>query len=234
MKKLIKTIAFTLTLSLGIWTLAVTFSPISSNFQTGAEVSASAFNDLFSAINENFNEVKTVIENLESAVLSNQSDLAGNAEAIEGLKLVPMAKLNNSSEQSILNSQAATLTWDQVMFDSADFYTAQNPSVVTIPEDGVYQINASIKWLDRSGPSDGLRSLTILKTVGSGGPSLALGTDFRNVSLSQINTSQVSGLFALQAGDAISVNVSQSSGGSLVAAFGDDVGFSIHKVSSLP
>ena len=42
MKRLISTLAVTAALSLGLWTLAVTFSPIASNFSDGDPVSAPA------------------------------------------------------------------------------------------------------------------------------------------------------------------------------------------------
>lgn len=86
MKKMIKTLSITLALSLGIWTLAVTFSPISSNFQAGAEVSAAAFNSLFTTINENFNAAKAAIEANESAVATNASAIATNTSALTDLE----------------------------------------------------------------------------------------------------------------------------------------------------
>lgn len=54
MKQLTTAAIVTLALGLGIWTLAVTLSPIVSSFSAGDEVSAQAFNDLFTAINDNF------------------------------------------------------------------------------------------------------------------------------------------------------------------------------------
>ena len=67
MKKLIRTTIAALVLGLGIWTLAVTFSPIVSNFQSGEQVSANAFNALFNAIDANFTAAKTAIDALEAA-----------------------------------------------------------------------------------------------------------------------------------------------------------------------
>lgn len=85
MKKLIKSTLITAALSLGIWTLAVTFSPISSNFQAGAEVSAAAFNDLFSLINDNFDAAKASIESNETAISVNEENIVINTEAIASL-----------------------------------------------------------------------------------------------------------------------------------------------------
>jgi hypothetical protein len=59
-----RVLTFTLALALGIWTLAaVDFAPVSSNFQPGDTVSAEAFNELFGAINDNFTEAQTAINN---------------------------------------------------------------------------------------------------------------------------------------------------------------------------
>lgn len=54
MKNLVRITIITLALGLAIWTVAVTLSPIASNFSAGDEVSAATFNNLFTAINDNF------------------------------------------------------------------------------------------------------------------------------------------------------------------------------------
>jgi hypothetical protein len=48
------TLVLTSALGLGVWTLAVTLNPISTNFQAGDTLSSSTFNQLCSDINQNF------------------------------------------------------------------------------------------------------------------------------------------------------------------------------------
>ncbi len=126
MKKLIKSIALTLTLSLGIWTLAVTFSPISSNFQAGAEVSATAFNDLFSAINDNFNAAKAAIEGNEAAIATNTTAIASNADALTELQ----------SESSSAKASAVISRCDDASSAVTRSFNTETGEAVTI-DDGV-------------------------------------------------------------------------------------------------
>ena len=114
MKKLIKSIAFTAALSLGVFTLAVTFSPISSNFQAGAEVSAAAFNDLFSNISANFDAAKAAIETNETAIATNTSALAALEPASSGVKaLATLSRCDDASSsvsRSVNNETGAAVT----------------------------------------------------------------------------------------------------------------------------
>lgn len=108
MKKTLTTLALILTLSLGIWTLAVTFSPITSNFQAGDEVSATTFNDLFNAINENFNAAKTAIEANETAISTLQSTPSeGLAKASAA---VVCSNANSSVSRSFSTVEGATVS----------------------------------------------------------------------------------------------------------------------------
>lgn len=103
MKKMFRTVAFTIALAFGVWTLAITFAPISSSFSAGEEVSATAFNDLFTAINDNFTAAKAAIEANDSAVASLQSP--------------PGASVGSVNNQTVNNNSVFKLTFNTEAFD---------------------------------------------------------------------------------------------------------------------
>lgn len=74
MKRRLLTLTLILAFGLGIWALAVVdFMDVSSSFSGGETVSASTFNDLFSAVNSNFDTAKEAIEQNQSAVTALQT-----------------------------------------------------------------------------------------------------------------------------------------------------------------
>lgn len=108
MNRSLRTLALTAALALGVWTLAVTFTPIASNFAAGGEVSASAFNDLFAAVDANFDIAATAIAANEDAIAALQSSggltlpFDGTVDAAD-----PAFALRNSGTGSVLNLDAA-------------------------------------------------------------------------------------------------------------------------------
>lgn len=225
MKKLIKSTLITAALSLGIWTLAVTFSPISSNFQAGAEVSATAFNDLFSAINDNFNAAKVAIEANETAIQTNE-------DAISSIKSAATASVNltNNNSQSITNNTTVTLDWFTEAFDTGGFFDATNASRLTVAEAGIYEVSASVAWRTIDFENiEGRRAILISKSNG-----LPLLADSRE-SAGAIDTVQTaSGLLPLEVGDFLEVKVIQNSGATMLIPNEAVSHFSILKVAELP
>ena len=218
MKKVFKITAITLALSLGIWTLAVTFSPISSNFQAGAEVSATAFNDLFSAINENFNAAKTAIE--------------ANEAAINAVTSAPAASVNvtNNNSQSINNNAPVTLDWYTEAFDTADFFDDATPSRLTITEPGIYDVSAAVSWTTINfDNTTGRRAVLVSKNGGQ-----PLLVDSRESAGASPTVQTASGLLALEQGDYLEVRVIQNSGATMLITNGAVSHFSVVKVADLP
>lgn len=215
MKKLVKTLMFAATLSLGIWTLAVTFTPIASNFSAGDEVSASIFNDLFSAINDNFSAAKTAID--------------ANESAIAAMRSTPAVSAGKVTNQAIPSSTVRVVAWDAESFDIGDFHDNEtNNSRLTIPEAGIYQVNALVAW---STNGSGERLMTVIRR--RGGTTTTQLTDVR-LPGSSLTPQSVSGLLSLQAGDILEVTVFQTSGAELNLVSTSPMQFSAVKVSELP
>lgn len=215
MKKLVKTLMFAATLSLGIWTLAVTFTPIASNFSAGDEVSASIFNDLFSAINDNFSAAKTAID--------------ANESAIAAMRSTPAVSAGKVTNQAIPNNTVRVVAWDAESFDIGDFHDNEtNNSRLTIPEAGIYQVNALVAW---STNGSGERLMTVIRR--RGGTTTTQLTDVR-LPGSSLTPQSVSGLLSLQAGDILEVTVFQTSGAELNLVSTSPMQFSAVKVSELP
>jgi hypothetical protein len=222
MKPFIRSSIFALALGLGIWTLAVTFSPIESNFQAGDEVSASAFNDLFSAINDNFNAAKAAIE-------ANEAATSANSSAIEALSVKPAANVFLISDQSITTGGAAkTLNFGGEFFDTAALHdNTTNNSRLTAPEAGIYQVNAMVSW---NANATGGRLLAVVKN-GAAFPTMS---DVRSPTAGGTSSQSLSGLISLAAGDFLEAKVSQDSGTTLAVASSAQTQFSMVKVSDLP
>jgi len=86
-------LVLTLVLGLGVWGAAVSFTPVTTSFSAGLQVSAQAFNDLFATINDNFVSAKAAIEQNESgiaAVAAFDANLVAGAcaagEAVQGVQ----------------------------------------------------------------------------------------------------------------------------------------------------
>lgn len=83
-KKAFATGALTISLGFAVWTLAVSFNPISSNFQSGDEVSSSEFNQLFADIDANFNAASSALDEKVDAAgdtMSGRLAIAGDTGA---------------------------------------------------------------------------------------------------------------------------------------------------------
>lgn len=219
MKKMFRTVMFTLPLALGIWTLAVTFTPVSSSFSAGEEVSATAFNDLFTAINDNFTAAKTAIETNEAAT-------EANVAALASLRSPPAASVGSSANQSVNNNSLFIVAFNAESFDVGGLHdNASNNTRLTAPDDGIYQVSAMVTW--SSNPT-GNRLLAVRKngTLVQLGDSRAAFTD--------TIVQSVSSLLALESGDFLEVIVFQDSGATLTLLSTSPLAFSMVKVGELP
>jgi hypothetical protein len=59
--------ALVLALGLGVWAVAVAFTPVNASFVAGDAVSAAAFNDAFATVDANFAAAETAIDALETS-----------------------------------------------------------------------------------------------------------------------------------------------------------------------
>ncbi|MCA9835563.1 MAG: hypothetical protein KC422_01550 [Trueperaceae bacterium] len=213
MKTTLRTLVFALALGFSIWTLAVSFSPISSNFQAGDEVSADGFNALFNAIGANFDAAKAAIDANEAAIASMSAKPAVSAGLV--------------SNQAIPNNSVRKVNWNAESFDIGGFHdNATNNTRLTVPEAGIYQINALIAW-ETNGTGD--RLLTVLKNG-----TLTQLSDTKTPVTGSSTSQSLSGMLELSAGDFLEVSVFQSSGTELDLFSTIPMQFSMVKVSEIP
>jgi hypothetical protein len=228
MKRLISTLAVTAALSLGIWTLAVTFTPIAANFADGDSVSAAAFNALFDAIEANFSSAETAINANEAAAAANAADIStleSDVAAVAGLATPPAARVIPTTDQNVNNNSNTTVNWGFEDFDSADMHdNATNNSRITVPEDGIYQISSQVNWI---AVASGGRSINIYIN-GNAFPSISQASDGPSL------TSNASGVLSLSAGDFVEVKVFQSSGSAADVSSSAQSQFSVVKLGELP
>lgn len=213
MKTVLRTFVFACALGFGIWTLAVSFSPISSNFQAGDEVSADGFNALFNAIGANFDAAKSAID--------------ANEAAISALSAKPAVSAGTVTNQAIPNNSVRKVNWNAESFDIGGFHdNTTNNTRLTVPEAGIYQINAMVAWGTNG---SGERLLTVLKNG-----NLTQLTATKTPVSGSSTTQSLSGMLELAVGDFIEVSVFQSSGASLDLVSTVPMQFSMVKVSELP
>lgn len=222
MNILLRSSIITLVLSLSIWTIAVSFTPISSAFQSGSQVSAETFNSLFELINNNFKDAELAINN-------NLEDIASNKAALDALpesNVVPAISIGVSESQTIASGSGSFMIWTRSIFETANLHNPQeNPARLTITENGIYQINANVVW---SANPTGLRALVLTK---NGASVLAASSE----AIAQSNTDvSLSDVLSLEQGDFLEIFAVQNSGAELTTANVAASKFSLYKVSDLP
>lgn len=217
MKTLIRSTIFAIALGFSVWTLAVvSFTDVSSNFSAGNEVSATAFNDLFAAINANFSTAKAAIDANEAAI----ANLAASSVA------APAVSAGTFTNQTVPNNSVRKIVWDGESFDIGGFHdNANNNTRLTIPEAGIYQVNALVAW--SSNPT-GDRILTVIKNG-----TVTQLTDVKTATGS-LTSQSLNGLLSLEEGDFLETTVFQTSGTDLTTVSTSPMQFSVVKVSELP
>lgn len=125
-------------------------------------------------------------------------------------------RLTNSADITVPDSTDKVLTWDNEDVDSASLHSTTSAARVTIPSggDGDYQVGASVRWVSNS---TGYRQLWF-ETFTSAGTT-RYGVDIRQANGQSAHTTSTY-IPNLAAGDYITCNVRQTSGGNL------DVGLS--------
>jgi hypothetical protein len=119
MTRILRISAFALALGLGVWTLAVTFTPISSAFQAGQEVSAAAFNALFGDIDANFDAAAIAIDQNAADIVDLQNGagivlpFAGSAASSDAALSISntdtgIGLLGTSDTRAIVGTQGST------------------------------------------------------------------------------------------------------------------------------
>jgi hypothetical protein len=119
---------------------------------------------------------------------------------------VPQAKAYLTSDHSIASGGSDQLiSWDATLFDNANMFAAANPTMLTVPRDGVYLISVNLRWE----PSvNGTRYIGVAAN-GSKGLRILMSSIGQGVGQSATTTAK------LDAGDVITVSTNQNSGSTL-------------------
>jgi hypothetical protein len=139
------------------------------------------------------------------------TDLADAAVTPEKQGIAPAARVRRiTSGQSIANNTTIKLSFQSENFDTADLHSnTVNPTRLTAPKPGLYQVNAGVVWQNNA---SGSRELWLL----SGGSPGAWSQIHSTLASGPRQT--VSDLISLPAGGFVEALVRQTSGGSLLAS----------------
>ncbi|MGE5281856.1 MAG: hypothetical protein ACM3N0_05970 [Chloroflexota bacterium] len=146
-------------------------------------------------------------------------DLTGNypnpilgAKTVTPSKLaaVPAVSVTNSAQQSIANVTVTHVSFDTETFDTAELHSASQPTRLTAPIDGIYEVSATVIF-----PSNatGTRSLELMLNEATTNPIAGMRVQANGAS--DLTELTASGLVELSAGEFVQVSVLQSSGNSL-------------------
>lgn len=133
-------IVLTFALGLGVWTIAVTFTPTTSDFQAGETLSAddlnSLLNDNFNAVSDAFDDVDNELSGLDDRVSDNAddiSDLDGRVSTNEG----DISDLQDDKVDKSGDTMSGTLTIEPNDATAASFTNdSANDATVTIKNEG--------------------------------------------------------------------------------------------------
>jgi len=137
-------------------------------------------------------------------------DIAPGAIAPHHFGSLPAAEIDTGGDQAIPNATVTKLTFAGVTYDTGNMFNAANPTRITVPIAGIYNVTAAVKWRAGAGQH---RFATIRKNgvahdeaISQVAPVLASG---------QFTSQVVAGQLKLAAGDFLELFVFQDSGASL-------------------
>jgi hypothetical protein len=139
----------------------------------------------------------------------NPSIGAGKVTA-DKLGVVPAASVANSIGKPTTNNSIAAVSFDTEAFDTAGLHSATEPSKLTAPITGIYQVEAHLSFAPNA---NGVRSV-YLGINGSTSNPIGQATVFSGTAAADISVS-TSGLAVLNAGDYVMALEYQNSGGPL-------------------
>ena len=137
--------------------------------------------------------------------------LAAGAVGTSQIGTIPAARVANSVEETISNGSAAVLTFDTNTYDNDSIHsTTANTARLTAPVSGIYEVTGQVSW---GASTTGYVSALIRKDGLD-----QEGSDIRPPAGATVDTSQqVTAQLRLNAGEYVTLEVSQTSGGPLVA-----------------
>ncbi len=141
--------------------------------------------------------------------------IAGGAVNTAKVGLIPQARAEFTSDQSIPNNTFTNLCFDKTVFDNDSIWGGLSPSTcnntaprtkLIAPVAGVYEVNAAVQW---DNDSTGIRMLRITANTGDQATN--------QVTAAAFTANSVSTLVKLASGDFVQAEVLQNSGGALAA-----------------
>lgn len=250
MKRPFRSLIVTVSLAFGVWTFAVVdLSQVATSFKGGDVLSATTFNELFAAIDANFQAVVAAIEGNETAVealegfdaaLASSSCPPGQAlqaVAPDGTAtcaatggadpdVVPAVSATLGASLVVASGSLVTVPYEAEFFDTAELHDPIGDAPLLIAsEAGIYQVSATVTWPN---DPDGIRQILVRPPGGFGRLS-----DTRQA-VSGVLSQSLSGLLRLDAGDALEVVAFQTSGADLTLSATSPQQFAMVKVATAP
>lgn len=131
---------------------------------------------------------------------------------INNLIVPPSVRAYRSTTQSITNSAFNSISFDGDRWDSDSMWSNASPTRITINTTGVYLVGCSVYWATNS---TGIRTLRIMVNA-----TTAIGYNEINAGVSAGPGQVINSIYNFTAGDYITFDVFQTSGGSLDLASG--------------
>jgi hypothetical protein len=137
--------------------------------------------------------------------------LAPGAVGTAQFGTIPAARVTNSNDEAVANGLPTTLTFDTNAYDNDSIHsTTTNPSRLTAPLRGIYEVTGQVEWSTDSSGYIGAQ-------IGKDGTE-QVGADVRVPAPSGISSfEQVTAQVQLNVGDYVELVVQQSSGATLTA-----------------
>jgi hypothetical protein len=137
-------------------------------------------------------------------------EIAPGAITPEHFGSIPAVEVSSGGDQPIPTSTVTKLSWAAANYDTANMYNAANPTRLTAPIAGIYNVTAAVKWRSGAGQH---RFATIRKNGVSS--DLAISQVAPVLAGGQFTSQVVAGQIKLAAGDFIELFVFQDTGATL-------------------
>jgi hypothetical protein len=185
---------------------SITGSKIKNNTITGTQVRESSLGKVKSA---------TKADSATNATnATNATGIANGTVTTAKFGTIPSARVENTTGLNTATSTDTLVSYNTETFDTAGLHSSDNPSRLTAPVAGTYQVTGQIEW---DSVANGYRFLIIRRN----------GTTRSGVSLIPVSTAnfvyqQVTSLVKMNAGDYVELVIRQTSGGNLDVIGGGD------------
>jgi hypothetical protein len=135
--------------------------------------------------------------------------IAAGAVTPAKIGTIPAARVTQGGGERLNNNATKALPFEVEEYDTANLHSDADPTLLTAPIDGVYEVSGGIAW---EPAENGLRSLAIVKN-GSFYVARDIIPAFK--STTEITAQSIASQVELHAGESVELRAEQNSGGSL-------------------